>query len=86
MVEIKEESKSSTMVKWQEEFRKIKDIGRDYAVHSEIDHRLFPVLSIIESGNGKYIIKDKDTGQYPFNPLGIKGIGLNGYITMNTYE
>lgn len=42
--------------------------------------------AILESGWGKYIPVDKNTGKQSYNLFGIKGIGLAGSVTCDTKE
>jgi len=42
--------------------------------------------AILETGWGRYIPIDIDTGKFSFNLFGIKGIGTNGSVKIYTHE
>lgn len=42
--------------------------------------------AILETGWGKYVPKDIDTGKYSYNLFGIKGLGTNGFVRCWTTE
>lgn len=42
--------------------------------------------AILETGWGRYIPVDIDTGKFSFNLFGIKGIGTNGSVKIYTHE
>jgi type VI secretion system secreted protein VgrG len=42
--------------------------------------------AIIETGWGKHIPIDIDSGKYSYNLFGIKGFGTNGYVECYTHE
>lgn len=42
--------------------------------------------AILETGYGEYVPRDKYTGKYSYNLLGVKGKGTNGSVFINTKE
>jgi len=74
------------LVDFTKELRAIKDLSLKYQDNTGIDYHIFPAIALIENGYGKYPLIDRETKEWAYNPLGIKGSSLHGYITVNSYE
>jgi flagellum-specific peptidoglycan hydrolase FlgJ len=79
-------SKFPMSVDFIKELRSIKDLSLKYYEMTGIDYHIFPAITLLENGYGQYPLVDRSTKEWAFNPLGIKGSSLHGFITVNSYE